>query len=330
MTVQEALVHGIRSLKAAGVDSPQLDCAVLLAHALGITRERVYVEAGREVDPARLLLFQQMLQRRVGREPVQYITGTREFMGLEFEVGPGVLVPRPETEVLVEVAQRLIKNSGRWPYTWVPDYANGCAPPDGYLLADIGTGSGAIAVTLAWFLISVITEGKGALPAPSGEAIPGRAERYPWSSRVFATDISSEALEIAKRNAARHHVRGTIEFLQGDMWQPLESLGLAGRLDAVVSNPPYISTAEMETLQPEVRLFEPRQALDGGEDGLYYYRILASGAPKFLRPGGFLALEVGVSQSQAVRALMEASGLRNCQTANDLQGIPRVVYGFRA
>jgi len=314
--VQEALVHGIRLLKEAGVESPQLDCAVLLAQALGITKERVYVEAEREIEPARLLLFQQMLERRVRREPVQYITGTREFMGLDFEVGPGVLVPRPETEVLVEVAQCLIKESGRWPHA----QAEGCVrtadaegragPAGGYMLADIGTGSGAIAVVLAGFL--------------------GTLEDRRRVSRVFATDISTEALETAKRNARRHHVQDRIEFLEGDMWQPLEGLGLAGKLDAVVSNPPYISTAEMETLQPEVRLFEPRQALDGGEDGLDYYRILARGAPKFLRPGGFLALEVGAFQSEPLRALMDAAGLCNCRAVKDLQGIPRVVYGFRA
>ena len=308
-------------LKEAGVKSPGLDSAVLLAHALGVTKHRVYVDAGREIDPGRFSLFQQMLERRARREPVQYITGTREFMGLDFEVGRGVLVPRPETEILVEVAQDLISKSGWWRRDWAPDYASGRVElPEGYLLADIGTGSGAIAVALASFLTSVLREGRCAAP-------PGLRRRYLFDT-VFATDISSEALAIAKRNAARHHVEDRIDFLQGDMWRPLQDLGLAGRLDAVVSNPPYITTAEMETLQQEVGLFEPREALDGGEDGLDYYRTLACGAPKFLRLGGFLVLEVGAGQAETVRALMDAAGLHDCRSVNDLRGIPRVVYGF--
>jgi release factor glutamine methyltransferase len=338
VTVQEALVQGIRRLKQAGVKSPELDSVVLLAHALGVTKHTIYIEAGRRIDPRRLSFFHDILERRARREPIQYITGTREFMGLDFEVRPGVMVPRPETETLVEVAQRLIGESGRWPCK-APDYTREPTQlPEGYLLADIGTGSGALAVVLADFLTSVLTEGRG-VPPPREAAVPARhsgspiqPEILPWYlfPMVFATDISSVALGIAKRNAARHHVTGAIVFLEGDMWQPLQDAGLAGRLDAVVSNPPYITSAEMEMLEPEIRLFEPREALDGGEDGLDYYRILASGAPKFLRCGGFIALEVGAGQAGPALALLVAAGLEDCHSVNDLQGIPRVVYGLRA
>jgi len=327
VTIREALVQGIRVLKEAGVESPQLDCAVLLASALGVTKDRVYVEAGQEIDPARLLLFQAMLERRARREPVQYITGAREFMGLDFEVGPGVLVPRPETETLVEVVKDLIGRDPR-------------AEPE-YLLADIGTGSGAIAVAIA-LATSTASWGGAASPASWGgatspAALPGahacssdKSGRPHRAVMILATDTSFEALEVAERNAARHGVEGVITFLQGDMWQPLDAAGLAGRLDGVVSNPPYIATQEMEILQPEVRMFEPREALDGGEDGLSLHRILASGAPKFLKPGGFLALEVGAGQAAPVRTLLESAGIRDCRFVEDLRGIARVVYGFRA
>ncbi|MGH7408802.1 MAG: peptide chain release factor N(5)-glutamine methyltransferase [Candidatus Methylomirabilales bacterium] len=250
-------------LRAAGVPTPRLDAECLLAAALGCNRAALY--GRREVVPAEAAShFAGLLGRRAAREPIAYLTGIREFWSLPLKVTPAVLVPRPETETLVEAVLDCLRAIASRPLA----------------VADVGTGSGAIAIALAVEL---------------------------KEARVFAVDVSPGALAVAAENARRFRVDRRVIFLQGDWSAPLFAAGLAGQLDALVANPPYIPTAELAALDPEIVRFEPRLALDGGPDGLAFHRELAATAPRLLRPGGWLALEVGGGQAEAVRALLAAA-----------------------
>jgi release factor glutamine methyltransferase len=225
--------------------------------------------------------FDALLTRRENREPLAYILGEREFYGRSFVVSPAVLIPRPETEFLVD--------------TIVPVRTQDRAPR----LADIGTGSGIIAVSLAI-------------------RMPG--------ALVFATDISSEALMVAQENARRHDAAGRIVFAEGDLLEPLR---LQGPFDAIVSNPPYIAPGEIETLEIEVRRFEPRIALGIHADPLHFYRRLAAESPPLLARGGMLAVEAGQGQAEDIIALWREGGLIDISTVRDYAGIERVVIGRR-
>jgi release factor glutamine methyltransferase len=217
-----------------------------------------------------------MVARRARREPLQYILGTQEFMGLEFEVSPAVLIPRRDTEVLVEEAVKRSLPAAR--------------------ILDIGAGSGCIAVALA-------------------KALP--------QAEVWGVEKSPEALALAQRNAGQHGVRMTL--FEGSLFEPFPGQ----TFDLIVSNPPYIPTGDLENLQPEVRDYEPWGALDGGADGLDFYRLIISAAPGYLTLGGWLLFEVGLGQAEAVLGLFAAAGLfGECFTARDAAGIERVVGGI--
>jgi release factor glutamine methyltransferase len=293
MDVGSTLRWGISVLREAGVPDAPLSAALLLAHALEMPRERVYVEAGREMSPARLSRYRDLLDKRCRREPVQYITGSREFFGLDFFVRPGVLVPRPETEFLVEKALELVQDAWR-----------GEGP---CIIADVGTGSGAIAIAVAKTLL---------LRGMSASRL-----------RLFATDVSPDALAVAQENVRRHDLESVISLLQGDLVEPLIEQSLSDRLTALVSNPPYIPSAELASLDDEVRLYEPELALDGGPDGLAFYRRLTEGARALLAEGGAAAFEVGYGQSKQVLALLEQGSLTDTGVVADLAGIERVVFG---
>lgn len=259
-----------------GVENPRLDAEVLLSHILGKDRLYLYVNFDQPLEAGELASFRAAVKQRAMRLPVAYITGRKEFMGLNFQVGPAVLIPRPDTEVLVEtVARRL---AGR--------------PQP--LLLDIGTGSGAIIISLLHGL---------------------------QDARGVAVDISPDALTVAKQNAARLGVGDRLELKAGDLYHPV-----AGRsFDAIVSNPPYIPDAEIAGLSPEVRR-EPTAALAGGPDGLVFYRRLVAKAAEFLTPHGFAAFEVGAGQAGTVAGLAEkASGLTLAEIVKDYAGIERVV-----
>ena len=256
-----------------GIESPRLDAEVLLCHVLSKQRIFLYVHFDEPLEQAELTLFREMVKKRVKRMPVAYIVGQKEFMGLTFRVTPDVLVPRPETEILVQEALARL-------------------PEDGCCVADIGTGSGAIAVSLAKRVASL---------------------------HVLAVDISAAALEVAAGNAEAHSVAGRVEFLQGDLLQPL-----AGRqLAAIISNPPYIESADIGGLAPEVRVHEPRLALDGGSDGLDFYRRLIREGEPLLAGQGFFAFEVGAGQAEAVAAL--AGTAFEVAVSRDYAGLDRVV-----
>ena len=260
-----------------GIESPRLDAEVLLSHVLGKARIYLYVHFDEPLEAAELAQYREYIRQRVARQPVAYIIGQREFMGLTFKVTPAVLVPQPDTEVLVQAALDRLQ-----------------ATPTARV-ADIGTGSGAIVLSLLYYMKQL---------------------------RAAAVDISPAALKVAAANAAALGVADRATFYEGDLLAPL-----AGEtFMAIVSNPPYIPTADIAGLAPEVRSAEPMGALDGGADGLAFYRRLVAEAPSLLLPGGFLAVEVGVHEAQPVAEMAAAQTVYSrTEILKDLAGIDRVV-----
>ena len=283
-----------------GVESPRLTIELLLAHLLNKKRLDLYLEFERELDEPTLEKLRAMVKRRVAGEPLQYITGEAEFCGLRFSVDSRVLIPRPETELLVEVVLARLKSEVKRQKTDVtaePVKSSSCfiPHPSSLILLDVGTGSGCIAVTLA-------------------KRLPG--------AEIIAIDASAEALEVARSNAKRHEVEKNARFLQGDL---LGNLSDSLPVDAVVSNPPYIAKGELATLPKEVRDFEPVRALTAGEDGLEVIRRLVMDARRVLTPSGFVALEIGAGQRAAVEALFVKAGFTIEKIVKDLQGHERVI-----
>jgi release factor glutamine methyltransferase len=269
MTIQTALGQGSRLLEDAGIAAARLTAEVLLLHALGCERPYLYAHPEEELSGNAWLHYGRYLHERLQGKPAQYITGRQEFYGREFRVTPDVLIPRPETEHLVEIALRVA--------------GGGCR------LLDIGTGSGAVAVTLA----------------------------LETGAEVWATDISAAAVAVAASNARRlgAHVR----FVVCDLAEAIA----AGSMDLLVSNPPYVPLAQRHSLQREVRDWEPPVALFAGETGLDIYARIVASAPRILKPGGWLAMELGFGQLDAVRALL--AGWADVRVEPDLAGIPRVI-----
>ncbi len=271
-------------LEGKGVERGRLDAEHLLAHALGMPRLQLYLQFDRPLEPFELDRFRPLLRRRAEREPLQYILGRAAFRELDLVVDPRVLVPRPETEILVDEVLAWAAGRGRADLTAV----------------DLGTGSGAIA-------LSLVREGPFA--------------------RVVATDASEEALAVAALNAREAGLEAHIELRHGSLFEPLAH---GDRYDVVVSNPPYVAEAEAETLEPEVGTWEPAGALFGGPDGLSVLRSIVAGAWAFLHGGGLLALEVGASQAGQVVAAVEAEGgYDDVRVRRDLAGRQRVVMARR-
>lgn len=283
-TVGDAVAWATTLLQSAKVDTPRLDAECLLASLLGRDRLHIYT-APQNLLPSHVReTYGTLVARRQAREPLAYLTGTKEFWSLSFKVNPAVLIPRPETEILVEKALSRV--------------AELQAP----VIADIGTGSGAIAVAVA-----------NALPR----------------AKIYATEICGRALEVARENAEAHGVLNQIMFLHGDLLQPLFARGLGGQIDLLVSNPPYIATRDLPALPPEVR-YEPGGALDGGQDGLTFYRRIIGGASALLRPAGWLALEMATGQGgRLTRLLRDKGGFSDVAIIPDLSGGERVIIARR-
>jgi release factor glutamine methyltransferase len=273
-TIAQLIAEGAHLLQQAGVDTPRLDADLLLADALGVTRAYLYAHPEEEVPAPALDSWQVRLQRRLRREPLAYILGRAEFFGLPFVVTPEVLVPRPETEILVEAV------IAKQPQT----------------IVDVGTGSGCIAVAVA-------------VKLPQAQ--------------VWATDISEAALRVAEENAQQHRVAERVHLLHGDLLQPLTGM----RFEVIASNPPYVAEQERMSLQPEVRDWEPARALFSGADPLQFHRRLIAESHFHLREGGWLLLEVGMGQAEAVAQMMETAGYRQVRVLPDLAGTGRVVEG---
>jgi release factor glutamine methyltransferase len=281
LTIADALREAASELRVSGVAEARREAASLLSHALARDRAFLVTHADESLSAEQLRSFRSLVERRAAGEPLQYIKGTQEFYGLDFEVNPGVLIPRPETELLVETALELLRQT--------------TSP----FICDVGTGSGCIAVTLLH-------------------------ERR--DARGLALDLSPAALEIAARNAARHGVSERLRLLVSDCFGALRAGEHEGvRFDLVASNPPYVAEEDLDGLQREVREHEPRVALTPGGDGLSVIRRLVSEAPRFLKPGGHLLLEIGFDQHERVRALIDSAIWTLLDIHRDLQGIPRTV-----
>ena len=275
-TLRAVLQTAVDQLTAAGCDTPRLDAEVLLTHLLQRERSWLYANFAEPFPLDRKPGWEALLSRRVNREPVAYLTGHREFYGLDFIVTPAVLIPRPETEHLIE---------------YVVNWATARTT---LRIADIGTGSGCIAVTLATVL-------------PNAE--------------LWAVDTSPAALEIARQNAMQHGVAERITFVEGDLMTPL-----AGPWDIVVSNPPYVTHDEWAAARPEVRAFEPRLALTAGDDGLDLIRRLLKQAKKQLKPNGLLLFEIGAGQGAQAEKLAQTHFPAGAVTIQqDLAGLDRFI-----
>ncbi|HVS74245.1 MAG TPA: peptide chain release factor N(5)-glutamine methyltransferase [Candidatus Acidoferrales bacterium] len=300
MDIRSALKLGIRQLREAQVPSHTLAAELLLMHALGRDRAWIYAHPEEEIAADAAERYLSLIARRAKGEPTQYLTGKQEFWGLAFEVTPDVLIPRSETEHLVEVAlDRLALRelrAGRAQKTL----------GDGVQIADVGTGSGCLAVALA--------------------------RELPFAS-IHATDISAAALDVARRNAQRHSVADRIHFIECNLLDGLSSSSVARRspllFDLIVSNPPYVGRQGAEELPREVREHEPKAALFGGEEGYELYAALVAQAASCLKPGGLLVLELGYNCLPAVQPLLEGAEWTNAGVTKDLAGIPRVIAAER-
>ncbi|MFI5299005.1 MAG: peptide chain release factor N(5)-glutamine methyltransferase [Polyangiales bacterium] len=280
-TVRSVVQWTTDDLKKRGVPTARLDAELIVSYALKIDRVRLIVAGDRELEPAELEAIRALVVRRRSFEPIAYLVGKREFFGRDFKVDRRVLVPRPDTEILVQVA--LDRLRGR---------------ELGGRIVDLCTGSGCVATTLKCELLTLT---------------------------VDAIDLSPDALAVARDNAARLGAVWNVRFAVGDLFGPLGAP--SPRYDLIVSNPPYIPSDELATLQADVRDHEPRLALDGGRDGLDLVRRIVDGAPRWLRAGGALALEIGHGEADSTRALMTTRGFSDVSIARDYAGIDRVVSG---
>jgi release factor glutamine methyltransferase len=282
VTVLEVIQRSTDFFSKKGVESPRLQVELLLAHALGLPRLNLYLDFARTLTESELKAVREMVKRRGNREPLQHILGSTSFCGLEIKVTPGVLIPRPETELLAENAYEflnLLAGSERDPVSFL----------------DLGTGSGCLAITIAV-----------------------KCRR----ARGHAIDISVEALAVARENARHHGVLDNIQFCRSDRFDALPD-GL--RFNLIVSNPPYVPTAEIATLAPEVKDHDPRGALDGGPDGLTFYRSLAEEAGRFLEPGGKFMMEFGDGQAAEIRGIFAAQRWVVQEVKPDYTGRPRIL-----
>lgn len=274
MTYQNALCHGDELLTSKGIVDAKWDAWLLLENVCGIDRNFYYTHMNDVLTEKQKNRYEEALLKRMTHVPVQYITGEQEFMGLRFFVNPHVLIPRQDTEILVEEALKKIK----------PDMA----------VLDLCTGSGCIIISIAKQV----------------------------SVRAYASDISRQALLTAKENMKLHGV--FVELIESDLFDKIE-----GSFDVIISNPPYIPTKEIEGLMPEVKEFEPFNALDGKEDGLWFYKRIIEGAFQYLKSGGYLMFEIGYDQGEKVFDLMQLNGYQEIEILQDLAGLDRVVIGKR-
>jgi release factor glutamine methyltransferase len=279
-TIKKILIWTDTYFKSSGIDSPRLAAEILLSHCLDIRRLDLYLQHDRPLNPDELASFRGLIKRRIEREPVAYITGSRGFWESDFKVAPGVLIPRPDTEVLVEVALKVLGQEGDRPRR----------------VLELGVGSGAVIVSLA---------------------------RCHPEWQCFACDLSLTALGVAASNAVMEPQCSNLSFVAGSWFS---SFRPRAQFDLVVSNPPYIPSRDIETLQPEINRYEPLLALDGGPDGLDCIRIIMAEACGYLAPGGTLLLETGSDQREGVDQIFKnCPGFASIEFFNDYAGLHRVV-----
>ena len=282
MTIKDIIIEYSQKLDHIS-DTPRLDVEILLEKALGdVDSLYIRLNLNKEVTEDEFNIFNNLIEDRLNGRPIAYIVGNREFMGLDFYVQEGVLIPRPDTEALVEEIIEL------------------CKDKKDLSLLDIGTGSGAITVSLA---------------------------KYLNNADVKSFDISEIALEIGKKNAINNNVEDKIEFIKSNLFSAIKDTDI--QFDVIVSNPPYIPKKDIETLHTQVKDYEPYNALEGGEDGLDFYRDITEQSVNYLKQNGILAYEVGHDQAQDVAEIMKNNGYTKIYTKKDLQGIDRVVIGYK-
>jgi release factor glutamine methyltransferase len=293
VTVLEVIQRSANFLQQRGVDTARLQIELMLAHVLNLPRLKLYLNFERALSEGELARLREMVKRRAAREPLQHILGSISFCGLEIKCSPAALVPRPETELLAERAWQFLgeTNQGRAGRSQPSEGSVPCQPA----ALDIGTGTGCIAIALA-------------VNAPN--------------ALIHSVDVSHEALALARENAADNHVTEQIQFHLGDFFTALPG---GSRFDAIVSNPPYIPSDEINSLPPEVRDFDPKLALDGGADGLDFYRRIAKEAPPFLKSGGRLMVEFGDGQAEALKNIFSGEKWIVDEIVADYSARPRIL-----
>jgi release factor glutamine methyltransferase len=282
VTLAEALKDAAAALSTAGIANARLDAEVLLSHIMRKNRVWLITHGDDVLDDNNQREFDEAIRRRTKREPLQHLIGNQEFWGLEFKVTPDVLIPRPETEFIIEAALTCAQDRNRQ-----------------VRIIDLCTGSGCIAVSLAKELSA---------------------------SRLIATDASRRALAVARENARDHGVADRIRFLEGDLFSPLEELDIRAGIDIIVSNPPYVKSGDLPTLQPEVRDYEPEMALIAGPGGTEIAATIIKIAPEYLKKNGALIMEMGLGQAKTLTRMVEATGAYGKpEILKDLAGIDRVL-----
>lgn len=285
MSLKSEYMAGVRQLESAGVPEPGLDAWYLLEHVTGISRAAYYACPDRELTEEQRDEYARCIERRKKRIPLQHITGVQEFMGLAFDVNKDVLIPRQDTEILVEEALDILRKRGR----------SVCRDSqEETKILDLCTGSGCILLSVLYY---------------AGDNISGTG-----------SDLSEKALMTARKNAEKLSI--SAEFIQGDLFE-----NISGSYSMILSNPPYIKSGDIDALQDEVRFYDPRMALDGKEDGLYFYRRITEESTAYLKRGGCLMFEIGCDQAADVSDMMRARGFSQVTVKKDLAGLDRIVYG---
>jgi len=308
MTALEKLRNAGELLEKYGIDDAEREAEIIISHCLGI--DRLYLHRDNPEIPGDILIkMDEFLKRRADREPLQYIIGYTEFYGLKIMVGPGVLVPRPETELLVEEAIKIVSRQTLNPP--LPPFTKE---------GEEGITQSQINLTCSLRILDLCT-GTGCIALALASEFPG--------AEVFGTDISGTAIKYAQENARLNDIVNTI-FLEGTLFDPVKKLfAVRGKRFAaalIIANPPYIKTDDIRNLQPEIKDWEPTQALDGGQDGLDYYRQIIPEAGNYLEQGGILMFELGINQADAIKKMAENAGFQDVSIVKDFAGIERIFF----
>ncbi|MBC8588901.1 peptide chain release factor N(5)-glutamine methyltransferase [Paratissierella segnis] len=285
MVIDELITLGLNFLKKEEFNNPPLELRLILAKLLNVDKSYIYSHGERQVTKDIENQFMEMVKKRSKGYPIQYILGEKEFMGLDFYIEDGVLIPRPDTEILVE---------------YIINFINRYYKGDRINVLDIGAGSGAISLSIA---------------------------KYCPGAYVYGIDIDDAAIKVSNINKERFDL-SNVELLKGDLFEPILRLNMQNEFQIIVSNPPYIPKEEIEQLQSEVKLYEPKLALDGGIDGLNFYRKITEDAKKLLIKNGLLIYEIGYNQGKQVSNILDNEGYKNINILKDLQGRDRVAMGF--
>lgn len=284
MVINELLKIGVTLIEKVKYSNPLLESILILSHILNVEKTYIYIHGDKEVEDWVKEEFLKKIQKRSENYPIAYLLRNKEFMGLDFYVEEGVLIPRPETEIMIE---------------YIIDYVENNYRDTEIRVLDIGTGSGAISLSLAKFL--------------------------PWI-KVYGIDIDSVAIKIATENKNRLGIKN-VKFLKGDLFKPIDNDNILQKFDIIVSNPPYIKKKDINNLQKDVKYFEPIRALDGGIDGLDFYRKITGDSKAHLKNRGILIYEIGYDQGQEVKSILKEEGFLNIDILKDFQGHDRVVFG---